>query len=148
MGRYGGGTRDGEGDVANRLYVSLGRINRTVRRASGQPVVGHGALSALTTLVACGPLRAGELAAREVVSAASMTRIVAALEQVGYATRTRDPADGRAFLVQATAEGERVVREGQAARVESLRQRLDRLPPADRRRLVAALPALEFLAAE
>lgn len=34
-----------------------------------------------------------------------MTRQVVALEKAGHARRTRDPADGRAVLVEATPQG-------------------------------------------
>ena len=67
-------------DEATRLYVSLGRVTRALRRAAAGSPVGHGALSALATLVTEGPMRLGELAAIEGVSPPSMTRIVSTLE--------------------------------------------------------------------
>lgn len=137
-----------EPDLANQLYVAVGKISRALRRDAGQPLVGHGALSALTMLSYVGPMRPGELATRETVSAASMTRIIAALERVGYVSRQRDPDDGRAFLVEATEDGHAVVRQGRAVRVESLRNRLDRLTPQELGEVVAALPALEKVSAD
>jgi DNA-binding MarR family transcriptional regulator len=133
-------------DEATRLYVSLGRVTRALRRASAGSPVGHGALSALATLIAEGPLRLGSLAAIEGVSPPSMTRIVAGLESQGHVRRASDPADGRAFLVEATATGRRLVITGREARITSLSRRLAALPESDRQRLLDALPALEALA--
>jgi DNA-binding MarR family transcriptional regulator len=135
-------------DEATRLYVSLGRVTRALRRAASGSPVGHGALSALATLVGSGPMRLGELALIEGVSPPSMTRIVATLEAQGHLRRTSDPADGRAFLVEATASGKRLVATGREARITSLSQRLAALPDDDRQRLLAALPALEALSGQ
>jgi DNA-binding MarR family transcriptional regulator len=132
-------------DDATRLYLSLGRVTRTLRRAAAGSPVGHGSLSALATLVSDGPMRLGELAAIEGVSPPSMTRIVAALESQGHLRRAPDPGDGRAFLVEATMSGRRLVVTGREARIRSLSQRLAALPGAQRQSLLDALPALEAL---
>jgi DNA-binding MarR family transcriptional regulator len=132
-------------DDATRLYVSLGRVTRALRRASSGSPVGHGALSALATLVTDGPMRLGALAGIEGVSPPSMTRIVAALEAQGHLRRTADPADGRAFVVEATASGRRLVVTGREARIRSLSERLAALSDDNRERLLSALPALEAL---
>jgi DNA-binding MarR family transcriptional regulator len=132
-------------DDATRLYLSLGRVTRALRRAAGGSPVGHGALSALATLVTDGPMRLGALAVIEGVSPPSMTRIVTTLESQGHLRRTPDPADGRASLVEATASGRRLVVTGRETRIRSLDQRLSALPDDERQRLLAALPALEAL---
>ena len=136
-------TRQGAG----RLYLALGRITRVLRREASSPI-GHGALSALVTLSQQGPMRLGELAAQEGVAAPSMTRIVASLEQAALVRRTQDPADGRAYLVQATADGEGLVLAGRAARMVALRTRLEGLPPDQQAAVLAALPALEALSSD
>ena len=135
-------------DDATRLYVSLGRVTRALRRAAAGSPVGHGALSALATLVTEGPMRLGELAVIEGVSPPSMTRIVSTLESQGHLRRTSDPADGRASLVEATSSGRRLVITGREARITSLSQRLAALPDDQRQRLLDALPALEALSAQ
>jgi DNA-binding MarR family transcriptional regulator len=126
-------------DDATRLYVSLGRVTRALRRASSGSPVGHGALSALATLVTDGPMRLGALAVVEGVSPPSMTRIVASLEAQGHLRRTADPADGRAFVVEATASGRRLVMTGREARIRALSERLAGLSDDDRDRLLGAL---------
>lgn len=132
-------------DDVGRLYVSLGRINRALRRDAPDAPVGHGALSALATLTQDGSLRLGTLAAAEGISAPSMTRIVASLESQGYARRTADPDDHRAYLVEATGSGRDVVLAGRATRMQALRTRLARLPTEQQDRVRDALVALEQL---
>lgn len=130
-----------------RLYVALGRLNRTLRREVPDATVGHGALSALATLVDGGPLRVGALAEAEGISAPSMTRILASLEQLGHLRRTADPDDGRAQLVAATDSGARLVTEGRSRRLVALARRMEGLDASTREQLLAALPALERLSA-
>jgi len=136
--------RDASPDVA-RLYLALGRLNRALRRDAREALVGHGGLSALATLIADGPQRAGVLAEAEGITAPAMTRIVNSLTEQGYAARRPDPADGRATLVDVTDAGRELVLSGRAARLRALQDRLSALPEQERRLLVDALPALEEL---
>lgn len=130
--------------VGRRLFVALSRLNRTLRREAPAPL-GHSSVAALATIVWFGPLRAGDLAGREGVSAPTMTRVIAGLESVGYAVREPDPSDGRASLIRATAEGEAVITGNRSARLRVLRDRLAGLAPEQRTALFAALPALDAL---
>ncbi|MEL7976786.1 MarR family transcriptional regulator [Isoptericola sp. F-RaC21] len=52
-----------------------------------------------------GPQRVQALADRLGIDASTVTRQVVALERAGHVQRSRDPLDGRAVLVSATAEG-------------------------------------------
>jgi DNA-binding MarR family transcriptional regulator len=141
-------TNDPTTSEAARLYLALGRISRTLRRDARDAVIGHGGLSALATLIAEGPQRAGTLAETEGITAPAMTRILNSLEEQGYVARRPDPADGRASLVEATAEGRDLVLHGRAVRLGALEVRLAALAPAERARIVAALPALEGLGSD
>ncbi|GGS16010.1 MULTISPECIES: MarR family winged helix-turn-helix transcriptional regulator [Actinokineospora] len=136
-----------ETDIAARLYLAIGRLSRSLRR-SGSAGLGHGSISALSTLVTSGEQRLGDLAARENVAAPTMSRIVAALVEAGYVGREPDPADRRAWLVKATEEGARIVSGVRSNRVRDLGKRLDRLTEAELATLVAAIPVLESLLAE
>jgi len=131
-----------------RLYLALGRLNRALRRDAREALVGHGGLSALATLIADGPQRAGSLAAAEGVTAPAMTRILNSLEEQGYVVRRPDRADGRASVVEATAAGQALVTTGRSARLRALQDRLDALPGEQRALLVDALAALENLGAD
>jgi DNA-binding MarR family transcriptional regulator len=131
-------------DVA-RLYLALGRLNRALRREAPDAAVGHGALSALATLVDSGPMRLGALAEDEGISAPSMTRIISSLEDLGHVRRTPDAVDRRAQLVAATDSGTDLVTYGRSQRLVALASRLDQLDPDRRAQLLAALPVLEEL---
>lgn len=134
-----------EDETTTRLYLALGRLNRALRRDAREATIGHGGLSALATLIADGPQRAGALAETEGVTAPAMTRIVNSLVDLGYVARTPDPADGRAQLVAATAAGTELVLQKRAVRLHALQQRLDQLGAAERAAVSAALDALERL---
>jgi DNA-binding MarR family transcriptional regulator len=131
---------------ATRLYVALGRLVRSLRREGGGLPVSQGVFSALVTVVKEGPLRAGELAAREGVAPPSMTKVVAALEQQGLVERLPDPDDGRAALISTTAAGRELVDSSRAQRLHGLARRLEGLDPDQLAALEAALPVLEALA--
>ncbi|WP_442785327.1 MarR family winged helix-turn-helix transcriptional regulator [Amycolatopsis sp. H20-H5] len=131
-------------DVSGRLFLAVGRLSRSLRQA-GVPGPGHGAISALATLATFGQLRLGDLAAKEGVAAATMSRIIASLVEAGYVTRESDPIDRRAWLATVTEEGERLVTGVRSTRVQELGRRLERLTPEHRDALTAALPALEAL---
>ncbi|AUI62024.1 MarR family winged helix-turn-helix transcriptional regulator [Amycolatopsis sp. BJA-103] len=134
-------------DVSGRLFLAVGRLSRSLRQA-GIPGPGHGAISALATLVHYGQLRLGDLAAKEGVAAATMSRIVASLVEAGYVSRESDPIDRRAWLAEATEEGERLVSGVRSTRVNELGKRLERLTPEHQAALAVALPALEALIAD
>lgn len=134
-------------DATARLYLVIGRLSRLLRR-TGSPGLGPGAVSALATLAQSGPMRLGDLAAKEGVAPPTLSRIVAALVESGFVRREPDPLDGRAWLVSPTEEGERVVSGMRSTRVRELQARLERLPEEERLALIAALPALEVLVAE
>ena len=135
-------------DQTARLYLALGRLNRVLRRDARDALVGHGGLSALATLIADGPQRAGTLAEAEGITAPALTRIMNSLEELGYVVRRPDPQDRRANIVEATPAGEDLVLRGRAARLRALDERLGSLSEEQRAHLLAALPALEALSAE
>jgi DNA-binding MarR family transcriptional regulator len=134
-------------DPASRLFVALSRINRMLRR-DAPAQLGQGGVSALATIVWYGPLRSGDLAAKEGVSPPTMTRIVAGLEATGYAGREPDPLDGRACLVRATARGQELINGNSSAVLDILRERVGRLSGEQRAALLAALPALDSLSSD
>lgn len=131
-------------DVPNRLFLTIGRLSRSLRQA-GTPGPGHGAISALATLAAYGRMRLGDLAAKEGVAAATMSRIVAALVDSGYVTRESDPVDRRAWLATVTEDGEKLLSGVRSTRVHELGRRIERLSADQREALETALPALEAL---
>lgn len=132
-----------ETEIASRLALVIGRLNR--RMITGGTGLSHGLLSALSSLVKLGPLRLGDLAAKERVAAATVTRVVASLEGKGLATRTADPTDGRSFVIDATPAGAELILRARSARAELIAHLVQSLDPADAELLVTALPVLEKL---
>jgi DNA-binding MarR family transcriptional regulator len=100
--------------LEGRLAYVVGRLNRRLMPATGG--LSHGLLSALSTVVRRGPLRPADLAAAEQVSPPSITRVIADLEARGLVQREPDPLDGRAFLLQVTAEGHAAIQRAREAR--------------------------------
>lgn len=133
------------GDLPAELYVVLGRLVRSLRREQGEAQLSVGLVSALRQLSDNGAMRATALAEAEGIAAASMTRVLNALEERDLIRRTPDPSDGRAQLVQLTETGRRALAEGAGVRVAALRRRIAALSDAERRALEGALPALARL---
>jgi len=134
---------DTQREEAAAVNLALGRVARALRRARGSSEFGAGTISALATLARCGPMRLGDLAAREQVAAPTMSRIVAALEGAGYVQRDADPDDGRARLFAATEGGEQLVAGVTSERIGALAERMEQLTPEQRRGLVDGVLALE-----
>jgi DNA-binding MarR family transcriptional regulator len=135
---------DRETEMASRLRLVVGRLNRRIR-IDGRESVPPLQLSALVTVEELGPLRLSELARREAVSVPTMSRVLAALDEQRLVVRTPDPQDARGVLVTLSAEGVRRLAEVRSHRTALVARRLRRLDAAQRASLAAALPALEAL---
>ena len=133
----------GTASELNSAAIHLLRALRATDRASG---LTPARLSALSVLVFGGPSPLGRLARTEDVAGPTMTRIVDGLCDLGLAERRPHPDGGRLVLVAATAEGERVMRAAQQARIDTIVAALRALPAADRAAIAAASPALLRLA--
>lgn len=94
--------------LAARLRLAVTRLARKLRREA-EPGITPSMLAALSSVARQGPLTMSELCAVEQVQPPSMTRIVAALVDVGLVTRESDPSDGRVAWVNATPEGRRLL---------------------------------------
>jgi DNA-binding MarR family transcriptional regulator len=134
----------GTASELNSAAIHLLRALRATDRSVG---LTPARLSALSVLVFGGPRTLGRLARAEDVAGPTMTRIVDGLCELGLAERRPHPDGGRMVLVAPTAEGERVMRAAQEARVEVIVAALRALPAQDRAAIVAAAPALGRLAA-
>ncbi|WIV54209.1 MarR family winged helix-turn-helix transcriptional regulator [Amycolatopsis nalaikhensis] len=102
-------------------------------------------LSVLHTLAGVGPCRLTELTASEQVTQSAVTQIVTKLERDGLVERRPAPSDGRGVLVHITDAGRAVVEGRRAERLARLEELADRLAPAERAAIAAALPALARL---
>ena len=133
--------------AAARLGEVVGRLLRMLRRAHVSPL-NPAAMSALATVVRQGPVRLGELADREGVTPATLSRIVTALERQGLAERRTDPADRRSAFLTATAAGQAALTELLDARGRVLVARMAALSGPDLAALSAGLDVIERLITE
>ncbi len=121
----------------------IGQLTRRLRSARGG--LSHSLLSTLVSVAKHGPLRLADLAQAELVSAPSITRLVAELEGKALVSRTPDPADGRASLIQVTNAGLEAVQVARRVRQQMVAELLGPLSADEVASIEAALPALERL---
>ncbi|NJP53594.1 MarR family transcriptional regulator [Streptomyces sp. SBST2-5] len=101
------------------VLLRRARANQGEMAREVHPDLESSAYGLLVRLDECGRQRATELAAYIGVGKATMSRQLRALEELGLVAREPDPADGRAWLVALTQEGQdrvRRVREARRAR--------------------------------
>jgi DNA-binding MarR family transcriptional regulator len=134
-------------DEVTELLLALSRARRWLSRLAADPVgnVGSTGVSALAEVVRSGPIRLGDLAARERVTPATLSRVVAGLVDHGYLERTADPDDARALLLTATPAGVQLLHDSRERRSAELVRRLRALTPEERRAVLGAAPALRRL---
>jgi DNA-binding MarR family transcriptional regulator len=119
------------------------RLNATARGAG----LTTSQLSALGVVARSGPMRLSELAEIEHMNPTMLSRVAGALVDAGLLRRRPDPDDGRAGLVEVTANGRRTHDRLRAERGRILADGLAALDPAERTAVEDALPALEALVA-
>jgi DNA-binding MarR family transcriptional regulator len=131
-------------DLAGRLALAVGRLNRRMRSSTGG--LSHGQLSALSTIVRQGPLRPSELSAIEVVAAPTTTRVISDLEARGLVRREADPEDGRSFFVSGTDAGIELLLRARSDRARTVAAVLNELTGEEVELIRQAIPALETAA--
>jgi len=137
-----------ERSLASRLRLAVVRLNRRLRAQRTSSSVTLTQFSALTSLKKCGPMTPGELAAKEVVQPPSMTRVIAALEEIGYVSRRPHPTDGRQSIVELTEDGLTYVLADISAREAWLDKRLAGLTDAERHTLTEAAEIIDRMAGQ
>ena len=130
-----------------RLRRAVLRLGRDLRRTSAEEGLSPAQSSALATLVRHGPMRVGDLSAAEGLNPTMVSRVLGHLEERDLVGREPHAADRRCTLVRATPAGRRLVRRLRARHASLLIERLGRLPEDQVDAVLAALPALEELAA-
>lgn len=123
------------------------RTSRRLRIEATGDVITPGQYTVLAQL-RNGPQTLRELAEREHVQAPSMTRIVNALTEQGFVTRTAHPVDGRQVQVGITPAGEDVLTEAREQRTAWLAQRVAGLGEEDRLILSRAAHLMQQLSAK
>jgi DNA-binding MarR family transcriptional regulator len=99
-------------------------------------------LGALILLVQDGPLSQQRLGERQGIDRTTMVAVVDELERAGFVDRRRDPRDRRAYSLQATPRGRRVMKRAAEVTRRAEDEFLAPLPAAERRRLKELLRTL------
>ena len=131
----------------DRLGDAVAALTRSTRREIALPL-GASTLTALRTVDEQGPIRLGDLARHEGVAPATLSRIVAVLEEEGCVLRSADESDRRSSWLEITPAGRAVLDGVRRDRTRAMARRVDRLTPQQTARLAAALDALEALAVD
>jgi DNA-binding MarR family transcriptional regulator len=131
--------------VANRLRPALLRANRALRREVHSLGVTGGEVALLSLIRAEPGIGVRELATRERMSPAAMSKHIARLENAGLLRRTALPDRRRVGLVL-TAEATRLLDSIKRRRTTWLASRLRELSPAEVAALDAAVEPLLKLA--
>ena len=130
------------------LRTAVMRTSRRLRVEATGDVITPGQYTVLAQLNGGGPQTLRALAEREHVQAPSMTRIVNALTEQDFVTRTAHPTDGRQVQVRITPAGEAVLAEARGQRTAWLAQRVAGLSDEDRRILSRAAHIMQQLSAK
>ncbi len=130
--------------TAARLRLAVTRLARQLRQQTAEGLT-PSQQSALASIHRLGAPTLGALAAQESVQPPSMTRIVGALEALGYVVRVADEGDRRVARVTLSEAGEAVLGRTRSVKEALLAVRLHELTADEAQRLEAALPVLERL---
>lgn len=132
--------------LASRLRLAVVRLNRKLRAQRTDQTVSLTQIAALSTLYKRGALTPGKLAAKEGVQPPSMTRVIAALEDMGYVERTPHPTDGRQSIVTLTEAGTAFVEATISVREAWLDRKLAELTGDERAVLARAAEIIDRMA--
>jgi DNA-binding MarR family transcriptional regulator len=123
--------------IADLLHSAAIHLLRKVRAKDRGAGIGPAQLSALSVLVFGGPRSLKELAEAEQVRPPTMSRIVAGLARTRL-TRRKTTDDKRRMLLEATARGKKILREGRRRRVEMLVNALEKFSADELREAAVA----------
>ncbi|MFF2652896.1 MarR family winged helix-turn-helix transcriptional regulator [Streptomyces sp. NPDC058045] len=130
------------------FFLRRARANSGEMAREVHPDLEPAAYGLLVCLDETGRQRATDLAEFIGVGKATMSRQLHALEALGLVARERDPADGRAWLIGLTGEGESRLRTVRAARRARYVRKLSGWPRTEVAELARLLHQLNSLAGE
>jgi len=112
-------------EAASGIHSAAIHLLRRVREVDDEAMgITPARASAVSVLVFRGARSLTELAAAERVTPATMSKLVSALEAEGLVRRYPDVNDARSIRIEATAKAERILKRGQARRLDLLEQLL------------------------
>jgi DNA-binding MarR family transcriptional regulator len=133
--------------IAGEVGRGLSALFRVAGRAKTKmipygPGIEWSTFGVLIPLMECGPLRSSALAEAVHLDPSRVSRMVSHMIELGLVARHADPADGRAAILQITAEGERLFHQIQRQRDEYLASVVSDWSEHDRRSLALLLRRL------
>ena len=135
---------------AAQLLAAIGAVRRFARRAVRTSVHAAPLPPARSELLRLAARRPGigvaEAAAELRLAPNSVSTMVSKLTEDGLLNRGRVASDGRSVRLTVTEAGAARIEQWQDIRTDLAGRALDRLAPADRQAIVAAIPALTRLA--
>jgi DNA-binding MarR family transcriptional regulator len=134
--------------VADDLRPVLLRLARELRKETEQLGVTARQATLLWLVKRSPGLSLAELAAEEGISPPALSGYVDRLERAGLLERVRSSEDRRRVGLRLTDEGVKLMRRIRARRTTWLAERVQRLEPAERDSVQAAIPALKRLLGE
>ncbi len=138
----------GDTHLADALVMSAIRLTRTLKALNRTSALSGPQISLLSVVVHAGQIAARDLARHEEVTPATISRLIASLEEQQLIARKRDAVDSRVQWVTATARGLQLVREGHRRRLAPLVDALHRLSPSQRATLQDATDIVAGLTRE
>jgi DNA-binding MarR family transcriptional regulator len=112
-------------EAVDRIHSASIHLLRRVREVDEAAMgLSPARASALSVLVFGGARSLTELAQEERVTAATMSKLVTALEREGLVRRYPDVNDARAIRIEATAKARRILRRGRDRRLDLLEELL------------------------
>jgi DNA-binding MarR family transcriptional regulator len=130
------------------LRTAVMRTSRRLRVEATGEVITPGQYTVLAQLHGGGPRTLRELAESEHVQAPSMTRIVNALTEQGFVSRSARPEDGRQVQVSITPAGTGVLEQARGQRTAWLAHRVAGLSAEDRLTLSRAAHIMQEMSAK
>ncbi|WP_433132962.1 MarR family winged helix-turn-helix transcriptional regulator [Micromonospora sp. CA-240977] len=132
-------------EVFGRVYRVAAAIGERTERAYQRLGIGRGEFDVLATLRRSGEpfnLSPKQLSDTLMLTTGGMTGRLDKLEKAGLITRTPDPSDRRSLRAQLSPSGRDLVDEAVGAGLAVQREALEKLDPADARRLAELLREL------
>jgi DNA-binding MarR family transcriptional regulator len=130
--------------AAGRLRLVIGPLERELRQVDTEGFTPT-QMAVIGSIKRNGPITLSQLAARERLSAPTISKVVGGLEDRGLVIRELDGHDRRVWWVRLTDAGEDFIDAGRQRRSQWLADRLARLSARERATLLAAVPVLERL---
>jgi DNA-binding MarR family transcriptional regulator len=135
--------------VEEQVIVALRRITRAADIHSHLLQRDYGVtgpqLSTLRVVHRMQPVSTGALARAAYIGYATLTGILDRLEEHGYVTRTRDPADRRTVILNMTKEGEKLLASAPSLLQTRLNEELRRMASTEQSMLLNSLTRVATL---